>query len=239
MPRPKLLSLRSGRAELRYETAALTKEEAAEFAALAERGIAAVERLAATSAAPRGRHGRTPLRFEISTDGRISSARGRTIHLSAHRVRTRCAPYLHEIAHVLVPCTHAPEWFSEGLACYLESAVSESGAGYDSHLFSSGGNATIHEDARQWLAEPRGRAVLPYAGRRGMPRRILEDRQNVAAPFYALSHSLVKFLADHAGVATVIAIARATHFSREFKRLTGKSPATLRQDWLNHCSPPL
>src|SRR5262249_37333329 len=161
--------------------AALTSQEAADFAALAERGIAAVERLAATSAASPGRAGRASLRFEIFTGDRISSARGRTIHLSAHRVRTRSAPYLHEIAHVLIPSMHAHEWFSEGLACYLESAVSENGEGYDSHLFSSGGNATIRNDARQWLAEPRGRAVLPNVGRRrGMPRRILEDRDNVA-----------------------------------------------------------
>ena len=208
-----------------YERAALSAEEAAEFAALAARGIREVERLA-------GLRGRARLRFEVRSGGHISTARGRTILLAANRVRTRTAPYLHEIAHALLPCRHAPEWFSEGLACYVEGAVSERGGGYDSHLFTADGNRGVDADARRWLDEARGRAVLPFVGRRGTPRDIVRDRHNVATPFYVQSHSLVKCIAEQAGFDAVVRVARARRFAAQILRTTGKTGAAWRAEWL-------
>jgi hypothetical protein len=232
MPRPakrraeNVVRIRQERAELRYERAALSAEEAAEFVALAARGIRAVERLA-------GLGGHARLRFEVRSGGHISTARGRTILLAAHRVRTRTAPYLHEIVHALLPCRHAPEWFSEGMACYVESAVSECGGGYDSQLFTANGNRGVDADARRWLDEPRGRAVLPFVGRRGTPRDMVRDRHNVAAPFYVLSHSLVRFIAEQAGFDAVVRVARARGFAAELVRTTGKTGAAWRAAWLD------
>ncbi len=218
-------TVRNGRAVVRYEREALLREEAAAFAVLAARGIHEVERLV-------GRHWRAGLRFELRSDARISTTRGRTISIPAYRVRAHTAPYLHEIAHALLPCRRAPPWFSEGLACYLESAIGERGAGYDSRLFTLDGNRGVHDDARRWLADPRGRKVLPFIGTRGMPAGILADRRNVAAPFYVLSHSLVKLLVERAGMDAVLRSARARRFAPEVQRATGKTLPAWRAEWL-------
>ncbi len=224
IPRRKLL-LRRGRATVWFEAGGLTRREAEEFAALVSRGIRDVERLL-------GRTTRTRLRFEVRSDVQISAARGRTIRLPLHRVRAGSAPYLHEIVHALVPCPDAPGWFSEGLACYAESAVSEHFGGYDSRLFTPDGNRGVDSDAARWLADPRGRSVLRFVGTRGQPRGMLRDRHNVAAPLYVLSHSLVKFLAEEAGIPTLVRLARTRRFAAELHRATGTTAAGWREEWL-------
>ncbi len=217
--------IRRGRVTVEYELIALNRKDASAFAALAARGLREIERLD-------GRGSRGGLRFELFSTTRISSARGRTIRLPASRIAARTAPYLHEIAHALLPCRHAPPWFSEGLACYLESAVSKRGGGYDSHLFTPNGNSGVHADAARWLADPRGQKVLLFIGARGTPAAIVADRHNVAVPFYVLAHSLVKFLADQVGLPPVICLARARKFARELRRSAGTNTAGLRADWL-------
>ena len=214
-----------GRVTVSYERSVLSRQEAEAFTALAARGLRELEQLAGLPA-------RARLRFELRSSTRISSAHGRTIQLPIDRVAARSAPYLHEIAHVLLPCRFAPAWFSEGLASYLECVVSERGGGYDSQLFTGEGNRGVDVDAARWLAEPRGQKVLPFIGTRGTPAGILDDRHNIAAPFYVLGHSLVKFVAERAGVTPVIRVARARRFARELLRLTGKSAAAWRAAWL-------
>lgn len=222
--------VRCGRVTVSCERSAIDREQAEAFAALAARGIREVERLA-------GRTSRAILRFELRTGTRISTARGRTIHLPVYRIAARTAPYLHEIVHALLPCRHAPPWFSEGLACYLECVVSERGAGYDSRLFTPDGNPGVHADAARWLADPRGQKVLPFIGTRGTPERIVADRHNVAAPFYVLAHSLLKFLTDQVGLPPVIRLAHARSFTAGIRRLTGKPASAWRNDWLQRLRP--
>ena len=217
--------IRRGRVTVSYERETLRREDAVEFAALAARGLREIERIT-------GSNSRHRLRFEVRGSTRISTARGRTIELPTFRVAARSAPYLHEIAHTLLPCRNAPAWFSEGLASFLEAHISESGAGYDSHLFTAGGNRGVHADAARWLSDLRGRRVLPFVGTRGMPRDLVTDRHNVAAPFYVLSHSLVKFLADRTGVPGIIRLARARTYAHTVRRISGKSSAALRSEWL-------
>ncbi len=226
-PQSRTGTVRRGRITVQYERATLRHEDARSFAALAAEGLRELERLA-------GRPARTRLRFELRAATRISTARGRTILLSTHRVASRSAPYLHEIAHTLLPCRYAPAWFSEGLACYLESHMSECGCGYDSRLFTEHGNRGVDADAARWLAEARGQKVLPYVGTRGTPPGIVADRHNVAAPFYVLSHSLMKFLADQAGLPAVIRLAGSRNFSPALRRVTGKSAPSWRSLWLDH-----
>jgi hypothetical protein len=208
-----------------YERGVLSREAAGAFAALVARGVRELEQLAGLSA-------RARLRFELRSTTRISSARGRRIHLPIDRVAARSAPYLHEIAHVVLPCRHAPAWFSEGLASYLECVVSERGCGYDSRLFTGDGNRGVDSDAARWLAEARGQKVLPFIGTRGTPAGIVADRHNIAAPFYVLAHSLVKFVAERAGIMPVMRLARARRFTPELRRLTGKRAAAWRAEWL-------
>ncbi len=222
--------VRRGRITVAYECAALGREEARAFAALAAEGLRELERLAGLPA-------RARLRFELRAATRISTARGRTIFLPTHRVISRSAPYLHEIAHAVLPCRYAPAWFSEGLACYLESALSERGSGYDSRLFTGDGNRGVDADAARWLADRRGQKVLPYVGARGTPPGIVADRHNVAAPFYVLSHSLVKFLADREGLASLIGLARTRNFSSALRRISGKSALSWRSLWLAQMAP--
>ena len=216
--------VRRGRITVRYERSALSAEHATAFAALAAQGLRELERIAGLPA-------RIRLRFELRSKTRISTARGRTIELSTYRVASRSAPYLHEIAHVLLPCPHAPPWFSEGLACYLEGALSERGCGYDAHLFTQDGNRGVDADAARWIGDPRGQKVLPFVGTRGMPPGIATDRHNVAAPFYVLTHSLVKFLAVQAGLPSVLRLTRTGNFSRALRHITGNTSALWRSVW--------
>ena len=225
--RPKTKELRLGRVKLRYEQDVLSSEQAKGFVERAARGILAVEELLGLKAS------RGLIRFEIRGAGAISFARERTIHLPAERVRSETAPYLHELAHALAPCLHAPPWFCEGFACYVECAVAERGGGYDSHLFTANGNAGVDTDAARWLADARGRAVLPFVGARGMPRRIVEDRHGVAAPFYVLSHSLIRFLAERWGIAVVARLARTRRFTQTVRRETGRTMSGWREAWLD------
>ena len=222
-----LESRHSGRrAELRYETLSLSPAQAREFTELAAQGLEAVESFLGLD-----RRGHM-IRFEICDGLPLAAAYGRTIRLPAHRVRSGTAPYLHEIVHALLPCRHAPPWFTEGLACYVECAVAKRGGGYDSHLFTANGNSGVDADAARWLDGARGRAVLRFVGARGLPPRIVQDRRGVAAPFYVLSQSLVKFLAERAGVPALVRMARARRFGASLQRETGRSVQDWREEWL-------
>jgi hypothetical protein len=151
--------------------------------------------------------------------------------LPLERVRTRSAPYLHESVHALVPTRGESVWLSEGLASYLESWVSENRGGYDAQIFSRGGNAAIDAAARRALQEPDGQAVLPWVGGEGNPPQLFEDRAGVARPFYVLSQSFAKYLAGHAGVASLVA-AVVSGDQEALLKTTGRSVAEWRQDWL-------
>jgi hypothetical protein len=92
----------------------------------------------------------------------------------------------------------------EGLANYVEYVLAERLHVTPAHLFVKGSNATVDDEARTWLRDARGRAVLPFVGSRGRPDNLLADRENVAPPFYVLGHSFVKFLVERFGLDTVV-----------------------------------
>ena len=152
------------RAIVEYEAGDLLPVEAEAFARLADRGVADVESLV-DSSLPDWARRRGRLRFVVSSRVQISRTHDRVVYLPLERVRTRSAPYLHETVHALVPSRGNRTWLSEGLACYLESYVSETLGGYDAHVFSRAGNRGIHAAARRTLAGETGRAVLPWVGR--------------------------------------------------------------------------
>jgi len=69
--------------------------------------------------------------------------------------------------------------------------------------------------------------VLPFAGSSGVPDGFLADRANVAAPFYVLGQSFIKYLVQHAGLAAI-----TRPISDDVQRITGKGLVRWRTEWL-------
>ena len=129
------------------------------------------------------RTGGRKVRYFVSNQVQISHSNFRSIYLPLAKVKNQTAPYLHETTHLVAPCDDCPMWFSEGLASYVQSYVSEHTGGYDGGIFTRRGNRGINQDAKRWLASDRGQAVVPFLGIHGEPPSIDWDRTNVAAPF--------------------------------------------------------
>jgi hypothetical protein len=221
---------------LEYDPGDLSDGEADAFLKLADRGVADIESLVAPGLPEWARRsGR--IRFVVSSRTPISRTYGRTVTLPLARVRTRSAPYLHETVHALVPSRGDRVWLSEGLACYLESWVSENRGGYDAHVFSRAGDRGIHEAARRYLATEPGRAVLPWVGSHGEPPLMEEDRSGVARPFYVLSQSLTKHVVDAAGLPTVVR-ALVGGADDGVLRTTGRSDEQWKLEWLRTIGDP-
>jgi hypothetical protein len=215
------------RAVVWYEAGALTDAAIAEFTKQVDAGIAHIEGY--LQLAPRT----AKVRYYVSSQVEISHSLGSSVFLPLTRVANRTAPYLHETTHVLAPCRDCPMWFSEGIASFVQSYVSEHLGGYDGVIFARRGNRFIDRDAAHWLAEARGQAVLPFIGRHEEPPDIAYDRSNVAAPYYILSQSLIKHIIEHAGVKAVASVFPAADFEDALSAGTGKSAAGWKQDWMN------
>ena len=95
----------------------------------------------------------------------------------------------------------------------------------------------MDQEAREWLAEPRGRTVLPFVGSHGAPPNLLADRHNVSAPFYVLGHSLARYMVGRAGIAAIVRLYEEHTNGRasiedDVRRVTGRDLDAWRQDWL-------
>jgi hypothetical protein len=223
------MQLSTERVVVEYRTGELSPAEADAFEALADQGVTDLEALVGPSLPPGARRtGR--IRFVVSSRAAISRTWGRTILLPLERVRTRSAPYLHETVHALIPSRGDGVWLSEGLACYLESWVSEHRGGYDAHVFTRAGDQGIHAAARRVLDSGSGRAILPWVGGHGEPPLLEEDRSGVARPFYVLSHSLTKFLVDRAGLDAVVRALASS--DSDLRATTGQPSEAWKHDWL-------
>jgi hypothetical protein len=220
-----------GNATLWFEKYSMGAAAMDEFAALAGQGI---EDIKSFLQVPRRAKSKIAdeIRYFVSSDVEISYTNSRSVFLPAQRVRNRSAPYLHETFHALVPCRHCPLWFSEGFACYVQSYVAENFSGYDGAIFTQEGNGGVDADAAHWAASRGGKRVLPFIGKNGEPPALRSDRENVAAPFYVLSHSFVKFLAQDLEPAILYKISRSRDFRKAVKRHTGATPAKRKCQWL-------
>jgi hypothetical protein len=222
--------LEKERATVEYEAGDLSPGEAETFARLADRGVADVLSLVA-SGLPDWARRRGRIRFLVSRETQISRTQHRVVYLPLARVKTRSAPYLHETVHALVPARGDRTWLGEGLACYLESHVSESLGGYDAHVFTRAGNRGIHAAARRTLALEAGRSVLPWVGGHGDPPGLEEDRAGVARPFYVLSHSLTKHIVEAVGLEAVVE-ALVSGRGDALVGATRRSGEDWKRDWL-------
>jgi hypothetical protein len=218
------------RAVVEYQAGELSAAEAEAFARLADQGVKDVASLLRAGLPERARRP-TKVRFVVSTREPISRTLDDVVYLPLERVRSRTAPYLHETVHALLPARGNRTWLSEGLACYLESHVSETLGGYDAHVFTRAGNRGIHAAARRTLSGERGRAVLPWVGGYGDPPGLEEDRVGVARPFYVLSHSLTKHLVDTVGLEAVVK-ALVSGRNDSLESATTRAGEDWRREWL-------
>jgi hypothetical protein len=218
-------------ATLWFEKYSMSAAAMEEFAALASQGIEDIKSFLqipqrATSKIADEIH------YFASGDVEISYTNSLSVFLPAQRVRNQSAPYLHETFHALAPCRHCPSWFSEGLACYVQSYVAENISGYDGAIFTQEGNASVDADAAQWAVSREGKRVLPFIGKNGEQPALRSNRENVAAPFYVLSHSFVKFLARCVEPAILYKISRSRDFHKAFKRHMDATPVKRKGQWL-------
>jgi hypothetical protein len=220
----------SGRAILEVEDDSLPPEAAQRFCRQLGQGISDIESYLRPSAAGLLYEG--PIVYRVGESVGFSTTRGRTVVLMAERVRAGSAPYLHETVHVLVRSPNRAVWLREGFASYVESYVAEHIGGYDSHVFSRGGNRTVDREAAVWLGRENGRSVLPYVGTLGEPPRMEDDRRGVAAPFYVLSQSFTKFLVERVGLAQVLGLLSSSDPATELRRGSGRTPEDWKADWL-------
>ena len=74
--------------------------------------------------------------------------------------------------------------------------------------------------------------MLPFIGVPGEPPDINYDRSNVAAPFYVMAQSLVKFIVDRAKLNKLRPVFEAKDFEAALHSSTGKSSAEWKTKWL-------
>jgi hypothetical protein len=221
------IAVSTDRASLWFDSGVLEPEQMDAFSKLVNQGILDIEAYLGVS-----RVGDRRIRYFVSNRVEISHSTWRSIFLPMSKVENRTAPYLHETTHVVAPCNDCPMWFSEGLASYVQSYVSEHAGGYDGAIFARRGNHGIDQDARRWLASERGQAVVPFIGVPGEPPDINYDRSNVAAPFYVMAQSLVKLIVERATLDKLRPVFEAKDFEEELTSATGKSAAEWKEKWL-------
>ena len=195
--------------------------------------------------------------YYLTNRAGISHAEASRVFLFARRVVPSPAIAIHETVHLLLftdpraPRTRSdlsPEedwrmmattgvWLAEGFADYATSELAPKLGLEPDRLFLKGDRTTVDAEARSWIREPRGAHVVPFVGSRGVPDGLLADRANVAPPFYVLSHSFIKHLVDHAGLAAIVRLyeehfAGTRSIEEDVKRATGRDLAEWRREWL-------
>ena len=234
----------------------LTPDAERQFSSDVETGFAATSALLQRRFDSAKRGVRKPSYYLTNRAG-ISHAGATRVFLFARRVIASPAIAIHETVHLLlIGDPSAPRnrddvtpeedarlmagagiWLVEGLASYVADEVAPRVHLAPARLFFDGDNSTVDREARKWLDDPRGVKVAPFVGSHGIPPDFLADRPNVAAPFYVLGQSFVKFMVQRVGVSTMARIYEE-HFNgtrtieEDVKRVTGTELTRWREDWL-------
>jgi len=79
--------------------------------------------------------------------------------------------------------------------------------------------------------------VLPFVGKPGEPPEIAYDRSGVAAPFYVMSQSLIKFIVERIGIEKLETVLIAEDFEDAFQKATGKTADQWKDEWLGAVAP--
>jgi hypothetical protein len=195
--------------------------------------------------------------YYVTNRAGISHAEPTRIFLNAGRVISSPAIAIHETVHLLLmknpdaPRNRSdvtPEedarlmstsgvWLAEGLAGYVGYELAPRLDMEPDRLFVRGDKSTVDEEARQWIRDSRGARILAFAGSHGVPDGFFADRPNVAAPFYVIGQSFVRYLVQLAGLASIVRLYEE-HFDGtrsiedDVKRITGKDLVRWRTEWL-------
>ena len=238
----------------------LSTEAEQKFSADLEKGFAAASDYLRRTFDSGKRGVRKPSYYLTNRAG-ISHAGATEVFLFARRVIASPAIAIHETVHLLLirnptagrnrddlPADEEAKlmatsglWLVEGMASYVADELAARVPLPPARLFFDGDNSTVDNEARKWLAEPRGQKVAPFVGSHGIPEELLADRPNVAAPFYVLGHSLVKFMIQRAGVSAMVRLYEE-HFDGtrsiedDVKRVTRKELSQWREEWLRFLS---
>lgn len=229
--RPDRVRIEGRRVVVIFEAGQFAPAEMQRFTELADRGVNDIEAYLNPGAPATAADSRR-ITFVVRSGLEMSRSFRRTVLLPAERVRADRAPYLHETTHVLAPSRSECLWLSEGFASYVQSYVAEHVGGYDGYVFSWGGNGNVDRLALRYLGSERGQAVLPYVGSDGSPGGIWEERRQVAAPFYVLSHSFLKFLVEQAGLECVKGLLQASDVPQALRTATARSAEQWKAAWL-------
>ena len=234
----------------------LTTEAEQEFARTIERIFVATSAFLQRGFDETSRKTRKPAYYLTNRAG-ISHAEATQLFLNARRVIPSPAIAIHETVHLLLmknpesPRNRSdltPEedarlaatsgmWLAEGFAGYVGYELAPTLNMAPDRLFVTGDKGTVDGEARQWLRDARGTKVLTFVGAHGVPDGLVADRPNVAAPFYVLGQSFVKYLVQQTDMA-VIARLYEEHFDgtrsieEDVTRITGRSLAQWRTEWL-------
>jgi hypothetical protein len=161
------------------------------------------------------------LTFYLSDDTFVSHASGRgAVFVSMARVLDGRAPYLHEATHELLASTRTgpapatrqppvrrPLWLTEGLPDYIAQVVATETGMTEEGPFASGGLRGADGVCAERARTADGATMLPFVGRPGRPDVLFTtDRPRFAPTFYTCALSFTKFLAERAGLATLVGL---------------------------------
>jgi hypothetical protein len=213
-----------------------------EFADLADVGVANVRRyLGETLDAPGPDD--APVHIFISDRVRLASVTIDPLpHIFIHTdsVLSGRAPYLHEIVHALAQWSwRRSEWMAEGFANHAAAEVARRYGGFHA----TGPEPRGLEALAVHLNSEQGREVMPLIGlwgrrgdyapaQRALFEKVLTQRRRYAGPYYTLAWSYVDFLMAELGLAGLHRVATAADPDIEAQRLTGRTLAQLKADWL-------
>jgi len=190
--------------------------------------------------------------YYVSPDRFVSHASGRAaVFIPLVRLQDDRAPYLHEAAHELLAYvsqpltpdparvervrTARPLWLTEGLADYVGLTAADRAGVKEGDVFDLGGLAGVDRTCNERLKGPRGAEIVAFIGNVGAPGALFTtERTEVAPTFYACGTSFTKFVVERIGLPETIALVPLIlnqGVLPRIEKLTGKSMATLREEW--------
>jgi hypothetical protein len=220
----------------------LSSAQLSAFADLVDEGVVDVRRHLGETLDPPGRDD-APVHVYISDRVQLASVTVDPLpHIFIHTdsVLSGRAPYLHETVHVLAQWSwRRSEWMAEGFANHAAAEVARRYGGFHATGPEPRGLAAlaVHLNSEQ------GHEVMPLIGlwgRRGdytpaqrtLFDKVLTQRRRYAGPYYTLAWSYVDFLMAELGLAGLHRLATAPDPDAEAVRLTGRTLAQLKADWL-------
>lgn len=232
--------VRTSRVVLWAQPDTLAPDEAQAFAEELSKGLAAIERLTGEQV-DKAHYGDSTVHVFVSGRVTVSHVYGGYGHpnyqrpylyLSPRRVRSRAAPYLHELTHIVL-WRFGSHSLREGFASYVEGRLAEEGVGYNSGVFGPGPRAEVDAAAATLLAGDMGATILPWIGRSGGTDPSITGAENpeTRAAFYLLARSFVQHLLDEMEMSIFIRLYRAEDTEAAYRDLTGRSLDEWRASW--------